>query len=150
MPPSANVSSPDQVEIAGRLRLSVTRLSRILRQQAALGLTPSQLNVLATVARQGPLTLGAVADIEHVSPPTITKIVEKLEDGRLIERRTDPEDRRRALVAATPAGEELLAEGRARKNAILVTRLGSLDPEQVERLADALDALDALTEAERP
>jgi len=140
----------DQLEVASRLRLSVTRLTRILRQQAGLGLTASQLNVLVTVGRNGPMTLGAVAEIEHVSPPTITKIVEKLEDLALIERQTDSQDRRRTLVAATPAGLELLAEGRARKNAILVTRLAELDPGDVQRLADALDVLDQLAGTDRP
>ena len=71
----ASMSSPesatvvlDRGEIAARLRLSATRLARILRQQADSGLTPSQLTALATVAREGPLTLGALADIEHVDP----------------------------------------------------------------------------------
>ena len=144
MPSPSAAPELDQVEVAGRLRLSVTRLSRILRQQADLGLTASQLNVLATVARNGPLTLGAVADIEHVSPPTITKIVEKLESMGLIERRSDPEDRRRSVAAATTAGLDLLAEGRARKDAILVTKIADLEAEQLEKLAAALDALDHL------
>ena len=68
----------------------------------------------------------------------------------LIERRTDDDDRRRTLAATTTAGEDLLAEGRARKDAILVTRLAGLDADQVERLAAALDALDALAGTERP
>ena len=150
MPSTTEATELDQLEVASRLRLSVTRLSRILRQQAGLGLTASQLNVLVTVARNGPLTLGAVAEIEHVSPPTITKIVEKLEELALIERQSDPQDRRRTLAAATPAGLDLLAEARARKNAILVTRLAELAPADIEKLADALDALDHLAGTDRP
>ena len=88
--------------------------------------------------------------MEHVSPPTITKIVEKLEAMGLIERRIDADDRRRILAATTKAGEDLLAEGRARKDAILITRMAQLDADQVERLAEALDALDALAGTERP
>src|SRR4029077_20547182 len=105
MPSSSDAPELDQIEVAGRLRLSVTRLSRILRQQADLGLTASQLTALATISREGPFTLGALADVEHVSPPTITKIVEKLEAMGLIERRIDADDRRRILTATTPAGE---------------------------------------------
>ena len=73
------VSPLDGAEIAARLRLSATRLARILRQQADLGLTPSQITALATVGREGPLTLGALADTEHVTPPSMTKVVERLE-----------------------------------------------------------------------
>ena len=150
VPSSADAPELDQTEVAGRLRLSVTRLSRILRQQADLGLTASQLTALATISREGPLTLGALAEVEHVSPPTITKIVEKLEALGVIERRIDDDDRRRILAATTQAGEDLLAEGRARKNAILITRMAQLDADQVARLAEALDALDALAGTERP
>ena len=52
----------DQDEVAARLRLSATRLARLLRHQADVGLTPSQLTTLATIAREGPLTLGTLAD----------------------------------------------------------------------------------------
>ena len=61
----------------------------MLRHQADVGLTPSQLTTLATVAREGPLTLGALAATEHIKPPSVTKIVEKLEAMGLIERRGD-------------------------------------------------------------
>jgi len=134
----------DGAEIAARLRLSATRLARILRQQADLGLTPSQITALATVGREGPLTLGALADTEHVTPPSMTKVVERLEGLGLIERRIDPVDRRRVLAAVTPAGEAALATARARKDALLSTRIAELDPDELARLAAALDVLDRL------
>src|SRR4051812_41550692 len=134
----------DDAEIAARLRLSATRLARILRQQAGLGLTPSQITALSTVGREGPLTLGALADTEHVTPPSMTKVVERLELLGLIERRDDPSDRRRVLAAVTPAGEAVLAEGRARKDALLTTRIAELDAAELARLAAALDVLDRL------
>jgi DNA-binding MarR family transcriptional regulator len=138
------VSPLDGAEIAARLRLSATRLARILRQQADLGLTPSQITALATVGREGPLTLGALADTEHVTPPSMTKVVERLEGLGLIERRIDPVDRRRVLAAVTPAGEAALATARARKDALLSTRIAELDPDELARLAAALDVLDRL------
>jgi DNA-binding MarR family transcriptional regulator len=141
------VSPPDgteSAEIAARLRLSATRLARILRQQADLGLTPSQITALATVGREGPLTLGALADTEHVTPPSMTKVVERLEGLGLIERRADPVDRRRVLAAVTPAGEAALATARARKDALLSMRIAELDPDERARLAAALDVLDRL------
>jgi DNA-binding MarR family transcriptional regulator len=141
------VSPPDgteSAEIAARLRLSATRLARILRQQADLGLTPSQITALATVGREGPLTLGALADTEHVTPPSMTKVVERLEGLGLIERRADAGDRRRVLAAVTPAGEAALATARARKDALLSMRIAELDPDERARLAAALDVLDRL------
>ena len=64
--------------MAGRLRLSVTRLARTLRHQDAGTLAPTLSAALATVDRAGPLTLGDLAQREHVAPPSITKAVDKL------------------------------------------------------------------------
>jgi DNA-binding MarR family transcriptional regulator len=135
-------------EIAGRLRLSATRLARRLRQEAHTGLSPSQLSALAAVERHGPLTLGALADYEQVAPPSITRVVAKLEADGYLTRQPDPDDRRVTRVMVSTKGRNLLGTSRRLKTAWLSTRLESLDPEARACLADALDALDALT-AER-
>jgi DNA-binding MarR family transcriptional regulator len=139
--PAAN----DTAAIAARLRLSATRLARQLRQESGAALTPSQLSALASIERHGPVTLGALADHERVAPPSVTKVVTKLEAAGLIERRLDARDRRVAWIAITPAGKIRLAQIRQRKHAWLSARLATLDEEQRQRIADALDALDTLT-----
>jgi DNA-binding MarR family transcriptional regulator len=130
--------------MAARLRLSATRLARQLRQQSSAGLTPSQLSALASVDRHGPLSLGELADHERVAPPTITKVVNKLEADGLLTRQSDPDDRRFCRVSTTPAGDAFLAETRQRRDAWLAVRLDDLDADQQRRLADALDVLEAL------
>ncbi len=139
----------DLVDVAARLRLSATRLARQLRQQSGIGLTPSQLSALAAVHREGPLTLGALADEERVAPPSVTKVIGKLEQQGLVVKQIDAGDRRVCRVATTPAGEALLAEIRERKDAWLINRLASLEPGDRNRLAAALDALDLLTTKEQ-
>src|SRR4051812_6394584 len=89
---------PEASELAALLRVSATRLSRRLRQQADAGLSPSQLSALTAVWRHGSLTLGALAEYERVAPPTVTKVVAKLEADGLLERAVDPNDRRVARV----------------------------------------------------
>jgi DNA-binding MarR family transcriptional regulator len=141
---AATPTSTSQAEIAARLRLSSTRLARRLRQEASTGLTPSQLSALATVERHGPVTLGALAEHERVAPPSITKVVAKLEAEALLERAVDPTDRRVARVAVTRAGQELLEESRRRKTSWLLDRIRALPVEEQDRLAAALDAIDHL------
>jgi DNA-binding MarR family transcriptional regulator len=131
--------------IAGRLRLSATRLARRLRQEAQTGLSPSQLSALAMVERHGPVTLGDLAECEQVSPPTITRVVVKLEADGLLTRQPDPDDRRVTRVLLTPKGKTLLSASRRRKTSWLTMQLVGLDATERARLADALDALDALT-----
>lgn len=138
----------DTAEMAGRLRLSATRLARQLRQQADFGLTPSQLSALATVLRHGPLTLGELSTRERVAPPSVTRVVSKLEDDGLVQRCPDPSDRRITRVSITGAGAELVSATRRRKDAWLSARIQELDADQRARLADALDVLDSLTTEE--
>lgn len=131
-----------EAEMAARLRLVTTRLARRLRQESSSGLTPSQLSALAAVSNKGALTLGALADHERVAPPSITKVVAKLEADGLLARESDPADGRVSRVRTTKAGEALVAETRQRKTAWLATRIHQLDPEAQARLAAALDVLD--------
>lgn len=138
-------TSTDSAAIASRLRVSATRLARRLRQESSAGLTPSQLSALTSVERQGPLTLGRLAEHERVAPPSVTKVVTKLEEAGFVERRLDERDRRVAWLSITAAGADRLAQIRQRKTEWLAARLDALDDRERSRLADALDALDALT-----
>jgi DNA-binding MarR family transcriptional regulator len=125
--------------------LSATRLARQLRQQSDIGLTPSQLSALSSIDRHGPLTLGDLAECERVAPPSVTKVVAKLEADGLVTRKVDPSDRRCSHVTVTERGADLLTESRNRKSAWLAARINDLDADQRARLAAALDVLETLT-----
>jgi DNA-binding MarR family transcriptional regulator len=140
----------DVPAMAAHLRVGVTRLARLLRRLGDTGLSPSQISALTSIERHGPMTLGALADHERVAPPSITKVVEKLVESGLVVRVADPADRRVTRVSTTPAGAELLADVRARKDVWLAARLAELDTGDRERLAHALEVIDALTAREGP
>ena len=137
-------------DTASRLRFTSARLTRILRQQADLPLTLTQLSALATIQCDGPMPIGTLAEAEHVSAPTATKVVDKLHAAGLVDRVGDPTDRRRTLVSATPAGVTLLDDHRARKTAWLSTRLADLPNDDIDRLTAALDVLERLTDPPEP
>lgn len=137
----------DHVELAGLLRFSVTRLARLLRQQDETGLAPSLTAALATIYRDGPLTLGDLAAQEQVTAPTITKVVEKLEARGYVSRLTDDKDRRITRVQITPAGRKQLDVVRRRRTAWLASQLKTLSPEEFDKLAAAAEVLDKLTKA---
>ncbi len=131
-------------EVLGRLRFAVMRLARQLRQHAGTGATPSQSSALATIARIGPLSLGALAAAERVGSSTVTKVVAALESAGLVDRGSDPADRRVALVGVTPAGIALLTRGRAAAAAYLGERLAVLDDDELATLLAALPVLERL------
>ena len=104
----------DRTGDAERLRHGVNRLARLMRHQDDGDLGATATAALATVRKRGPLTLGELASFEQVSPPTMTKVVEKLESRGFVTRRIDPDDRRVARVNVTAAGTRYLERTRAR------------------------------------
>ncbi len=138
------MTETDAPALPERLRLVVTRLARRLRQQAEAPISPTQSAALATIERRGPLTLGELAEIERVQPPTITAAVGRLEEQGLVARQRDPDDLRVARVQVTTAGRRLLKETRSRKSAYLERRVGELsgrDRATLERAAAILERL---------
>jgi len=142
--PSAHVDR----ELVVQLRLAVMRLARRLRQQTEGEITASQLSALSSVSRLGPLTLGALAAVERVRPPTMTRIVGHLEAAGLLVRRPAPADRRSAEVELSPSGRELLDRSRTRKDAYLAERLATLGPDELAVLRRAAAVLERLLEAD--
>jgi len=138
-----------QADLAVRLRLAIARTARRLRQEAEEELSPSQASALATIDRHGPLTPSELAARERIQRPTATRVLARLEEAGLVDRARDPEDGRSCLVALTPAGRELLARVRTRKNAYLSRRLRELDPDERAALDRAAAILERLLEGER-
>jgi|SRR5579862_7971988 DNA-binding MarR family transcriptional regulator len=128
-------------ELTSRLRMVTMRLSRLLRQQNGPELSPALVSALATVAR-GSVTLGRLAELEAVQPPSMTRLVARLEELGLVTRAVDGNDRRVSRVTITVAGEQLLAEVRLRRNEVLAARLADLAPEDVLAIESALPALE--------
>jgi DNA-binding MarR family transcriptional regulator len=124
-------------ELAGEVRLVVTRLARRLRQRADSGLSPSLGAALATIDCHGPLTPSQLADREHVQRPTATRLAARLMEEGLVTRTDDPDDRRSHRIAVTPAGAALVRETRQRKTAYLAQALEGLTGQEQRTLADA-------------
>lgn len=130
-----------------RLRLALARLARRQRHAVRTDLTLSQQSALAMIELHGPIALGDLARIEDVSAPTISRIVAKLEAQGLVERTSDPDDRRVARVAMTAVGSCTLAEARALRNEWLAACLSSLPPEDARAVLSAIGPLERLAEA---
>jgi DNA-binding MarR family transcriptional regulator len=109
-------------------------LRRVRREDERTGVGPAQLSALSVLVFGGPRTLGELARVEGVRPPTITRIVAALERAGLVERRPDAADRRVTRVRATPRGTRLMSQGRGRRVATLATLLGNLTAEDVDHL----------------
>jgi DNA-binding MarR family transcriptional regulator len=140
MPARLDPPTLTEDEVVSRLRSAVNRLQRRLRQESLGGLSPAQASALGSVRRHGHPTLGELATIEQVQPPTITRIVASLTEAGMVTRVADANDRRSARVRMTPAGERALERVRTRKNAFLLRRLDQLSTDE-QRQAVQLVAL---------
>lgn len=134
------------VELAARLRMTLGRLNRRVRQHGPQTLSSSQASTLASVEALGPVRLGDLAAREGVTAPTQSRLVGSLEQQGLLRRMPDTEDRRATLLAITAQGRRQLDQLRGERSAFLVGQLNSLSPEQRTSLVAALDALEALAE----
>ena len=137
--------------LAAQVRLAVARLHRRARQEgtsAGDDLTASRVAALATIEKLGPITLGDLAAEEQVQPPSMTRIVARLEEQGLVARAVDANDRRVARVQITPAGRTLLDATRTRRNAFLAKRVARLTDDERATLAAAIALLERLLEDE--
>ena len=146
-PAAVKPSRTDVADVAASVRLSVTRLGRILRQQDGGGLTPSTTSALATLNRYGPITLGELASREHVAAPTVTRIVEKLQRAGLVTRRVSEQDGRVVYVEVTDEGSRLMLELRSRRTQWLIDHMEGLSPTELSALRAAAPILERLVEA---
>src|SRR4051794_22926726 len=131
-------------DLAGGLRLSVTRLARILRQQDTGDLTASMVSALASVNRAGRMTLGALAAREHVAAPSVTRVVDKLERAGLLERTASEREGRVSFGQVRADGRELIEESRSRRRAWLAARLERLSESDLEALVRAAPILERI------
>ena len=134
--------------LAKTLRDAIIRFSRRVRQARPVGdLTFSQLSALTSLQLAGALTPRELADVERVQPPTMTKIVGKLEDLGLVARTPHPTDRRQVILAATEQGRIVYAQFERARNEWLAQQLTKLGPDDRDTLARAAQILQQVAKA---
>jgi DNA-binding MarR family transcriptional regulator len=83
--------------------------SRIGERLSEIGLFPGQEQVLQALASGEPSTMGELAQVLRVKPPTASKTVARLAAQGLVERRAEPGDARVIVVGLTQAGADKVA-----------------------------------------
>ena len=105
------------------------------------GLKARSYSVLALAADDGRPTQRELAEFLRLDPSQVVALVDELERRQLVERRTDPADRRANVLVATDAGRALFARARESAHAVELGRLAAVTPEDHERLAELLRLL---------
>jgi DNA-binding MarR family transcriptional regulator len=138
--PTVDLAGATQLAI--QLRDAITRVNRRLRQTRPIGeLTIAQISALQSLDAAGALTPRELAEAERVQPPTMTRIVARLEERSLVQRTPHPTDGRQVILAPSPLGRELLVEYQRVRDEWLANRIAGLtdaDREALRRAAEVL------------
>jgi DNA-binding MarR family transcriptional regulator len=138
--PKVTILQP--VGLANELRPTLLKLARALRREAHLhGVTAAQAALLGAVDAYPDYGVKELAAREGISPPAITRNLDRLEEAGLIDRSRSTSDARRITLAVTPKGRTTLRSIRSQRTALLVSMLAELSPDELEQVAEANDAL---------
>lgn len=105
------------------------------------GLTNSRIAALSMVLNAGELNMSELASAIDYPPPLATRLVDELVERGLLERRSDPEDRRRVLVRVTDQGVRVFDDVHREGAAILEHVLDAMSTDDADALIRGLEAL---------
>ena len=142
-------SKPDEVELWRSMAESWKRLKRGAEKNLTRsGLSVAELQILRVLREQGSSPMNRFCAETTLSQPTITGVVDKLEQRGLVERVRSREDRREVLIAITPRGDDSFVMGMDLHREFVKKVFSGLDYDEahavaslLKKLADASDAL---------
>jgi DNA-binding MarR family transcriptional regulator len=131
--------APVLEELDASLTSAVSRLIRRLRvEKSHEQISDAQRTALALLVRVGPCTLGELSELERVKPPSMNQTVNALVELGYVERRDDPSDGRKVILAATQSGGAIIEETSRRLHAWLQAQLVELSVEERQVLDAAV------------
>lgn len=125
----ARAELPDVLQFMQLLWAVVHGLERTSkRMSGAIGVTGPQRLVLRVVGLRPGMSAGDLATVLHVHPSTLTGVLQRLVDHRLLIRRHDPLDRRRAILRLTARGHRVNALDQGTVESAVADALAAVGP----------------------
>ena len=120
--------------------MDVARMLRTYADQRARlhGISRAQWGVLVRLDRSEGLKQSELAEILDLQPISLTRLLDRLADNKLIERRADPNDRRANRLFLTPAARPLLEQLAELGQDMMATVLDGLEAKTIERILNEL------------
>ena len=102
------------------------------RRAVGLGVTRAQWKVLFRLERRPGLRQIELADMLDIEPITLSRIVDRLEEAGLVERKADPADRRAWRLHVTARARPLVEKLRAVADEMIAEAFAGIDPKDIE------------------
>ena len=142
------MSDESRIEVADRLHSAAIHLLRnAAKSDTQSGQGPARLSALSVLVFCGPKTLGQLAALERVKPPTMSRIVAGLKQSGLAKIQNDGSDARKIKITVTAKGERLLQGARRRRIQVLAENLKSLGSTDLETLRKASEIIERMLRA---
>ncbi len=109
------------------------------RRAQALGVTRAQWRVLTRLSRQDGLRQVELADLLDIEPITLCRMIDRLSDAGLVERRVDEGDRRAWRIGLTAKAGPIIEDLRALGEAFLEDVLEGIPLEEQKKVMGALE-----------
>lgn len=126
----------------------ISDVSRLMRRRfderaRAFGATRTQWKALAHISRNEGMNQGTLAELLEVEPITLTRMVDRLEEAGLVERRRDPGDRRAWRLFLTAKAGPILDRMHGVAEDLTAQTLDGITAEQLAQLTDTLEQMRA-------
>jgi DNA-binding MarR family transcriptional regulator len=140
----------DRQTAADDLLRAAARLNRWASRHASFEVPYAQARLLALLDELGPARVSMLADADHSSQPAMTTALQRLEAQGWAQRVSDPADARASLLSLTPLGRDALERVRAARVAALAPALDALPESDLQRLREAVAAMQDLLNRAAP
>ena len=129
-----------------RLGFLIHDVQRLMRKRfearaSGLGLSSAQWRLLVRVAKEEGITQARLADVLEIEPISVSRLVDRMEEGGWIERRSDAADRRVRMIFPTPKASEAYAKIKSMAGEVYEESLFGVSPEARRVLITALEAM---------
>ena len=133
--PAGPPAAAEHASLSDQL-VQLTRVMHVLKAQVTAGSGPEAREraahvLLFPLTRVGPVRQGALAELVHADPSTVSRHVTLLVDRGLVRRIADEQDGRASRLVVTPAGEAVLEQMRRERDGLLAQVTADWAPGEV-------------------
>ncbi|MCA0012686.1 MarR family winged helix-turn-helix transcriptional regulator [Mesorhizobium sp. B292B1B] len=129
-----------------RLGFLIHDVQRLMRKRfearaSGLGLSSAQWRLMVRVAKEAGVSQARLAELLEIEPISVSRLVDRMEEGGWIERRSDAADRRVRMIFPTPKASAAYAEVKSLAGEVYEESLTGVSPDDRRVLITALDAM---------